>query len=137
MKTRNGFVSNSSSSSFVLIGYLVDKQECSELDLIEKIYTPEELDGFARSSDEFDVSSWEELDDSDKAYLVYEHGEISILSCTDDGIPEGKMAVGKLIRTPSYDCLEYSVTELDSVIEDLHKAGFTGPIQVITGTMCC
>ena len=38
MKTRNGFVSNSSTSSFVLIGFDIDRKKFDRLTLLSKLY---------------------------------------------------------------------------------------------------
>lgn len=59
MKTRNGFVSNSSSSSFVIIGYKADEIFSDRMAALQ-VYAPEMLKN--KDSEDFDIEeAWYEL----------------------------------------------------------------------------
>ena len=95
MKTRNGFVSNSSSSSFVVIGRMMDSADITKIGILELLYTPEEIDNMMPKG--YRAKKWSTLSDKEKkdAYYNINRCPFAILEGDDDGMPEGKICVGK------------------------------------------
>jgi hypothetical protein len=134
MKTRNGFVSNSSSSSFVVIGRLIDSNKMNKIDILELLYTPEEIDNMIPKG--YRTKKWSTLSKEEKedSYYNINRCPFTILEGDDDGMPEGKICVGKCISHSCDEQMEFSCTDVKEVDKELKKAGLDGPIQVITGT---
>ena len=131
MKTRNGFVSNSSSSSFVVIGRMMDSADITKIGILELLYTPEEIDNMMPKG--YRAKKWSTMDAEEKedAYYNINRCPFAILEGDDDGMPEGKICVGKCICNEQ---MEFWCTAVKGADKELKKAGFVGPIQVITGT---
>ena len=130
MKTRSGFVSNSSSSSFVLIGFLLDDTEFSQEELIHRVYTDKELDDAGKES--YYNKLWNEMDEDERHEVERDlmiNGRISILHGREEGIPKGQIGIGKMI-----DAENDSVTDIHDVISELSFLGISSPLQVITGS---
>ena len=134
MKTRNGFVSNSSSSSFVVIGRLIDSDKMNKIGILQSLYTPEEIDSMIPKG--YRIKKWSTLSEKEKedAYYNINRCPFAILEGDDEGIPEGKICVGKCISHSCHEQMEFSCTDVKEVDKELKKAGLDGPIQVITGT---
>jgi hypothetical protein len=129
MKTRNGFVSNSSSSSFVLIGVALPRKGNSMEELVEKLMTKEELD-------ELVGGDWDTADEDEKHDAMYNILPIDILDDDEGGAPRGKTLVGKCIRISDEDPVEDSFALAD-IIKDLENRGLdTNNIRLYVGTMC-
>lgn len=100
MKTRQGFVSNSSSSSFVFLGWEADREKASLVQLIEVIVGPEKLNEASLRS--YFKKPWNELNKDEQKDvcqdLKYEfRNEEDGLAFIDDeeqGAPAGKSLIG-------------------------------------------
>jgi hypothetical protein len=118
MKIRNCFVSNSSTSSFVLLGYEVSK-EFTDKDFIEKICKLETED------------LWE----------AEEESGLSFLSGREDGISSNKNVIGIKIATAYSD--DYDSFESETLISDIEeklaivKPYASSEIKVFTGVEVC
>ncbi len=129
MKIRSGFVSNSSSSSFVLIGIELPREGNSIEELTERLLTKEELD-------ELVGSDWSTADEDEKHDVMYNDLPVDILDGDDSGAPRGKTLVGKRIRINNEDPVEDSFVLAD-IIKDLENRGLdTNNIKLYVGTMC-
>lgn len=124
MKTRNGFVSNSSTSSFVLVGFLMDEGPDYKA-TIRGLFSdvPEDEDEF-----------WDWLHEEAPCY---------VRTGSDDGIPDGKIFLGrKVAETSDYEMPEKNLDLLGVVkeLEELRvKMGLPEdlPARLLTGTRCC
>ena len=139
MKTREGFVSNSSTSSFVVMGFVLDESVMSKDDILlflgvdveaERARCHEEDDDW---EDRFDEVFWEAMDGSG----------FEIRMGGDDGGPKGKVLVG--VPVASFDdagaCDSQSnladvLVKVDALRKKL-ALGDDVPVQVCSGTYAC
>lgn len=139
MKIRSGFVSNSSSSSFVLLGYVLTKDdENTKFWILERFYGQDGINKIAQSSFQ---KNWNECDDDEKSDIYYslEGASLSILGDTERGAPnEDVIVVGKVIEwfgnegyedQKNLDAMKY----IDEVKEIGKKLGLED-MRIITGT---
>jgi hypothetical protein len=137
MKIRSGFVSNSSSSSFVVKGYLLPKDNFDYSKMIEIM-------------DKFEFDYGEDLDeDTIKDIFYWEFTDM--LSCkniyigtnTEDGCPDDNtLMIGELLAEADDEGGYFDTMVLDlensPSLEDLkEKLDINAPIKIIVGTRCC
>jgi hypothetical protein len=137
MKIRSGFVSNSSSSSFVVKGYLLPKDNFDYNKMIEIM-------------DKFEFDYGEDLDeDTIKDIFYWEFTDM--LSCkniyigtnTEDGCPDDNtLMIGELLAEVDDEGGYFDTMVLDlensPSLEDLkEKLDINAPIKIIVGTRCC
>ena len=128
MKIRTGYVSNSSSSSFVAVGYILeDKSKTRYVDLIQ------ELDPTMSVKEIFE----------DYGCHFEKNGISVICGDIDEGIKEGKTFVGKKLLD-YYDINEFSDEqfEIDEIKEKLELfEKYLLPeefkLKLLTGTRTC
>lgn len=137
MKIRNGFVSNSSSSSFVVKGYLLPKDNFDYNKMIE-IMNKFEFD-YGEDLDEDtikDIFYWEFTD-------MLSSKNIYIGTNTEDGCPDNNtLMVGELLAEVDDEGGYFDTMVLDlensPALEDLkEKLDINAPIKIIVGTRCC
>lgn len=97
MKYRHGFVSNSSSSSFIAKGIILDDDKIDEKDIMDKFGFDykQYLEDYGNDIHDIFVEEflWGEL---------YK-GEIFVKTSSEDGIPDGTIAIGEyLYREDDY-----------------------------------
>jgi len=110
VKTRNGFVSNSSSSSFVAVGIKLTKEDIEAIDKIKP----------AKSD-----SGWEF--DSVEEYLYEEvsgNNKIRVLIGSEDGVKDNEVVLAKMIAEISSEDsyikdMEFSAEEMLALINTL------------------
>lgn len=137
MKIRSGFVSNSSSSSFVVKGYLLPKDNFDYNKMIEIM-------------DKFEFDYGEDLDeDTIKDIFYWEFTDmlssknIYIGTNTEDGCPDNDtLMIGELLAEVDDEDGYFDTMVLDlensPSLEDLkEKLDINAPIKIIVGTRCC
>lgn len=140
MKIRTGFVSNSSSSSFVLLGYVLPKNEYSIVDVVQKVFPVKLLDKVAYEEYCKDWNECTKDELSQLHYLLIDKSNIRIMSNTDDGAPDDDtIVVGRLLMSSSNDdyCLENKVEDFSdrlSEVQDIGKKLGVDNIQLVSGT---
>lgn len=137
MKIRSGFVSNSSSSSFVVKGYLLPKDNFDYNKMIEIM-------------DKFEFDYGEDLDEDTIKDIFYweftdmlSSKDIYIGTNTEDGCPDDDtLMIGELLAEADDEGGYFDTMVLDlensPSLEDLkEKLDINAPIKIIVGTRCC
>jgi hypothetical protein len=148
MKKRSGFVSNSSTCSFVICGFKVSDEEFDYAGVYSKMTgkTMEQIDGLAQ-----EYNSKRRYQETDVRQIVRDFCKDAVekeLRSEDKGIKvnsgEGMdgVIIGKSIcRIGSDDFPDKEELDIESIIENLkvvrNKIGCDAPIKIFIGTKCC
>ena len=132
MKIRLKYVSNSSSSSFVVSGYLLEDKDLSRFWQIIKELVPELV---TKCNNDFEYFR-------DEYGYNFSHNGISIIyGNSDNGLPEGKTFIGKFIATVdednNFDDIIIDIMNLEEQLNIYKKYLLEDELKlkVITGTM--
>ena len=130
MKIRQGFVSNSSSSSFIAIGAVVPKSKISKLTFCKNM-------GFVKSdcTDEDLEEEIEEIHPVSKRNY-YDYLNECFAEDGEEGAPKGKVIIGKVITISEYT---QKVLNLDEILNEIKTTLDTNglsnePIKIIIGS---
>lgn len=136
MKIRQGFVSNSSSSSFVLKGFVLPKDSLTfedKLNIMDKFgFNYKKYDKYINKEDIDDIFYYEFRDHiSDK---------IGMLHDSEDGAPDSdSIAIGEML----FDCEDYTYTmvvdtDLTPTLQQIKEVfNINDSVKVVCGTRYC
>jgi len=129
MKIRAGFVSNSSSSSFVAVGYAVTKDYNLLIDYI-KDYDPDKWDQYCSTASDEKLKELESENDYDKLsfingylYHVYGRRGLTVLDEYEDGYyDEGTFFIGHILAEwDEEEDQKISFNKITEIMENLKK----------------
>jgi len=124
-------VSNSSSSSFVIVGFLTEDTKETREKMLRHIH-----------GDAFVIPDENELYDVWHDTFGIGNGDTTILSGSDNGIEDGKLLIGRVIADNLNDggmhYTENNFEDIADLVKDVQKStGLTGSIKIVTGTRYC
>jgi len=138
MKIRKGFVSNSSSCSFVVAGYEVKKDDNILFDMVSKMY-PKETEEYIKK-----YPDWSKYEIATSIIDMY--GNIEVLNDIEVGYNSDTHMVIGISLAEGDDCNmfdnnEYSFNDIAKLIKDigesLKKCGVDRKKVIVTGVRMC
>jgi len=152
MKIRSGFVSNSSSSSFIALGFSIEANPESYKDLLVAAgTTTEEIDKILKENKEYCEKHGYRQDEYEALHeLVYDLGRdqgVHLLRGGEDGVREDDNVIALMLaETDDYNggCFDRGEIICDESNEDYRKVSklkdnlkIDAPIRILYGTRCC
>ena len=149
MKIRNSFVSNSSSCSFIIAGFEIE--ELTSIELLKKIYdkTEENITSYMLSKG-CEVQKVNDIKErnfycEDWIFECRENEkDWDFIMGSDDGVPEGKIVVGKFLAETNADDsdlpddnfdLEELTQEMNILKERINEPN--AKLKIFIGSRCC
>lgn len=136
MKIRSGFVSNSSSSSFVLKGFVLSKDSLTFEDKLNI------MDKFGFNYKEYDEYLNEEDIDEIFYYEFRNHisDKIAVLQDVEDGAPDfDTIVIGEMLfdREDYMDTMVLN-TDLTPTLQQIKEVfNINDSVKIVCGTRCC
>lgn len=127
MKRKNDFVTNSSSCSFIFIGWVIETGD-REIEVVK-----ENMEIFGTNEYEPGLRTYENLNE------VY-NGKVDItLGDSENGFPDGKLCIGisDSISDDDYEPCEYRIKDVMDRDPKLAELFNPDDIKIITGTGMC
>lgn len=145
MKIRNGFVSNSSSSSFILKGFVIPRESINYEEIMKKFdfdYQPivdEYVEKYSYSDRQDAIRDvyWDKFDNVLTKQHVYV-GKGVEAGCND----EDSVMIGEIIEETGECGCDFKYHELDFEMTDMlrdikEKFNIESPVKIIVTTRCC
>ena len=135
MKQRKGFVSNSSSSSFVIVGVVLNQNDGNIFDLYGNVYGVEMLDVISVKMFQKEYLACTDDQKKDVIEDIDDHGkDIQIFHDTDEGIPDGSIVVGHRYMGSEGDIMVRELQDIIKKLEPLKDHFSINDLQIISGT---
>ena len=145
MKVRNGFVSNSSSSSFILKGFVIPRESIDYEEIMKKFdfdYQPI-VDEYVEKYNYSDIQDairdvyWDKFDNILTKQHVYVGRGVEA-GCND----EDSVMIGEIIEETGECGCDFNYHELDFEMTDMlrdikEKFNIESPVKIIVTTRCC
>ena len=139
MKIRSGFVSNSSSSSFIVKGFILDNKKFNPTEIMKRFgYLTDEIINKATHNGKY---TWEDVEREVFWDFRDEHQDIAILEGYEDDMNDNQIFIGEKLFDSDVDylpkmILEATDTDVTNKIRD--TLGLQDEKLIIaTGTRAC
>ncbi len=128
MKIRTCFVSNSSSSSFVLIGVMFPKSDFnSKIEAMEHFLPRDSLNKLAQ---QYGYCKWGDLPPVDKEDITHELEWNEDFAVLWNNAPSNQVAVGVVKYSSEWDV---SVLDLNDMLDRFTKLNIPGDVKIVFG----
>jgi len=139
MKIRRGFVSNSSSSSFIVKGFILDNEKFNPTEIMKRFgYLTDEVINKATHNGKY---TWEDVEREVFWDFRDEHQDIAILEGYEDDMNDNQIFIGEKLFDSDVDylpkmILEATDTDVTNKIRDVLDLQ-DEKLIIATGTRAC